>query len=73
MLGRRYVYSRKPNPVLVSGANPEWDLVERDLRQTYAATRDCNVELLFRDLYAIEGDRGRLARWVGLARSVFQA
>jgi hypothetical protein len=73
MLGRGYVYSRKPNPVFMTGANPEWDLVERDLRQTYAAARDCNVELLFRDLYAIEDDRARLARWVRLARSVFQA
>jgi hypothetical protein len=73
MLGRRYVYSRKPNPVFMTGTNPDWDLVERDLRETYTAARDCNVELLFRDLYAIEGDRARLARWVGLARSVFQA
>jgi hypothetical protein len=73
MLGRRYVYSRKPNPAFMSGASPDWALVERDLRQTYAAARDCNVELLFRDLYAIDGDRARLARWVSLARSVFQA
>jgi len=73
MLGQRYVYSRKPNPAFMSGASPEWDLVERDLRQTYTAARDCNVELLFRDLYAIEGDRARLARWVSLARSVMQA
>jgi len=73
MLGRGYVYSRKPNPVFMTGAYPEWDLVERDLRQTYAAARDCNVELLFRDLYAIDGDRARLARWVRLARSVMQA
>ena len=73
MLGQRYVYSRKPNPAFMSGASPDWDLVERDLRQTYAAARDCNVELLFRDLYDIDGDRVRLARWVDLARSVFQA
>jgi hypothetical protein len=29
------------------------------------------VELLFRDVYAVGGDRSRLARWVELARSVF--
>jgi hypothetical protein len=72
MLGRKYVYSRKPNPTFLTGTSPDWDLVERDLRETYTAARDCSVELLFRDLYAIEGDRARLARWVGLARSVFQ-
>jgi hypothetical protein len=73
MLGNRYVYSRKPNPVLMSGASPDWGQVEAELRRTRAATRDCNVELLFRDLYAITGDRARLARWVSLARSVFEA
>jgi hypothetical protein len=72
MLGRQYVYSRKPNPTFMTGTSPDWDLVERDLRDTYTAARDCSVELLFRDLYAIGGDRARLARWVGLARSVFQ-
>jgi hypothetical protein len=55
----------------MSGASPDWELVERDLRRTAAAAAGCNVELLFRDLYAIAGDRGRLGRWVSLARSVF--
>lgn len=73
MLGRRYVYSRKPNPAFMTGTSPDWDLVEQDLRKTYAAARDCNVELLFRDLYLIKGDRARLARWVRQARSIFQA
>jgi len=72
MLGDRYVYSRKPNAAFMSGPSADWDLAERDLRRTQAATKGCNVELLFRDLYAIHGDRARLARWVGLARSVFE-
>lgn len=73
MLGDRYVYSRKPNAAFMSGPSPEWDLVERDLRRTAAATTTAgsNVELLFRDLYDVAGDRARLARWVDLARSVF--
>jgi hypothetical protein len=71
MLGRQYVYSRKPNPAFMSGANPDWSLVEADMRKTYEATRDCNVELLFRDIYTIAGDRPRLARWVAMTRSIF--
>ena len=71
MLGRRYVYSRKPNPVPVSGSTLNWHQVEDDLRRTYAATRDCNVELLVRDVYTIDGDRPRIARWVKLAKSIF--
>jgi hypothetical protein len=71
MLGRRYVYSRKPNPAFMSGANLDWDLAEADLRRTYAAARDCNVELLFRDIYTVDRDLPRIARWVEMARSVF--
>jgi hypothetical protein len=73
MLGDRYVFSRKPDPVPISGPEPHWERVEADLQRTYDAARDCPVELLFRDVYDIGGDRSRLARWVALARSVFGA
>jgi hypothetical protein len=71
MLGRRYVYSRKPTPAYISGPNPDWGLVEQDMRKTYAAARDCCVELLFRDIYTIARDRPRLARWVAMTRKIF--
>jgi len=71
MLGPRYVYSRKPTPALVSGANPPWDLAKEDMRRTYAATRGCNVEILFRDLYSVGRERGRIAEWVRMTKSVF--
>jgi hypothetical protein len=73
MLEDRYVFSRKPDPVPISGPNPNWDRVEGDLQRTLEAARDCNVELLFRDVYDVGGDRSRLARWVELARSVFDS
>jgi len=72
LLGRDYVFSRKPDPVPISGPEPHWERAEADLRRTREAARDCNVELLFRDVYDIGGDRSRLARWVTLARSVFE-
>ena len=71
MLGSDYVFSRKPDPVPISGPNPNWDRVEADLRRTHDAAGDGNVELLFRDVYDIGGDRTRLARWVELTKSVF--
>jgi len=75
LLGDRYVFSRKPDPVPISGAEPHWERAEADLRRTYqAAKRDgCNVELLFRDVYDVGGDRSRLRTWVELARKVFEA
>jgi hypothetical protein len=71
MLGSKYVYSRKPTPAFLSGPNPQWESVESDMKKTQAATKNCNVELLFRDLYTIEGDRARLKKWVEMTRGIF--
>jgi hypothetical protein len=73
MLGKKYVYSRKPTPAYISGAYPDWDLVEKDVRDTLTAARDCNLEFCFRDIYTIDGDRPRLARWVQMTRALMNA
>ncbi len=73
IIGKRYVYSRKPTPAYISGAYPQWDLVEKDLRDTFAAARDCNLELCFRDIYTVNGDHSRLPRWVNMARAMMDA
>jgi hypothetical protein len=72
LLGKNYVYSRKPTPAHISGPNANWDLLQKDIRDTYATARDCNVEILFRDVYTIHGDRSRLRRWVDMTKSIFQ-
>jgi len=71
MLGKSYVYSRKPTPAYMSGAQPDWELMEEDMKKTYAATKDSNLEILVRDLYTIDGDRPRLRKWVDMTRSIF--
>lgn len=71
ILGDRYVYSRKPVPAYLSGPKPDWELVEKDMKDTYCAARDCNLEILFRDVYTINGDRSRLRKWVDMTRAVF--
>jgi hypothetical protein len=71
MLGNRYVYSRKPTPAFLSGANPQWDSAVDDMKKTRDATKNGNVELLMRDLYDIHGDRSRLRKWVEMTRSAF--
>jgi hypothetical protein len=71
MLGRRYVFSRKPTPALLSGSHALWDLARQDMEKTRDAAKGCNVEILFRDLYTVNHERGRIAEWVRMARSVF--
>jgi hypothetical protein len=72
MLGKNYVYSRKPVPAHISGPTPHWDLVEKDMKDTYAVAKDCNVEILYRDVYTTNGDRSRLRKWVDMTKSIFK-
>jgi hypothetical protein len=69
-LGRERIFSRKPKPWPLSGPNPDFEALRQDLDDTLAATRDtCGLEIIYRDVYQIEGDRPRLRKWVELVRS----
>ncbi|HOT50803.1 MAG TPA: hypothetical protein PLI07_07485 [Candidatus Hydrogenedentes bacterium] len=67
-LGRDYVFSRKPNPTLVSTPYFDEDLIREDLRLTVTTARDCNLEIIMKDVHTLCGDPTRLIRWVQLAR-----
>jgi hypothetical protein len=41
------------------------------MKKTYRATKNCCVEILFRDLYTVNHERSRLAEWVRMTKSVF--
>jgi hypothetical protein len=69
MLGQEVIFSRKPVPWFISGEAPDWQALAQDLDSTLAAARDCNLEIIFRDVYRIHGERSRLARWARLVRS----
>jgi hypothetical protein len=71
MLGKDYVYSRKPTPAYFSGPNPDWDLLKKDMRKTKEAAGGCNIEILFRDVYTIDHDWPRLRKWVEMTKAVF--
>ena len=70
MLGRKYVYSRKPTPAYISGAYPDWELLKKDVADTLRAAKDCSLEFCFRDIYTIDGDRSRLSKWVRMTRAM---
>lgn len=67
--GREVVFSRKPRPAPMSGPAPDWDALRDDIDATLAAARDCHLEIIFRDVYRIHGDRPRLRQWVELVRA----
>ena len=72
MLEDRYVYSRKPASLPISGPSADWDAAEDDLKKTKRSARPGHLEILYRDIYDINGDRARLAEWVKLARRILE-
>ena len=69
-LGRDYVFSRKPNPTLVSTREFSEEAIRADIRETLTAARGCAVELIMKDVHTLCGEPDRLARWVRIAREV---
>jgi len=68
--GRRYVYSRKPSPALISTERFDENAIREDLRKTLRIAAGCNVEFFMKDVHTLAGHPERLARWVELAREV---
>ncbi|MCP4450471.1 MAG: hypothetical protein GY809_03345, partial [Planctomycetes bacterium] len=62
---------RKPTPAHISGTHPNWALAKKDMSDTLHATGGKNLEILFRDLYDVNGDLSRLKQWVDMTKSVF--
>jgi len=68
--GARYVYSRKPNPTLVSTVRFDEEAIRADLRHTIAVTKahHCSTEIIMKDVHTLNGEHDRLTRWVQIAR-----
>lgn len=71
MIGQKYVYSRKPSPPPLSGPDVSWESALKDIQITKRSAKNAHLEFLFRDLYDINGDRGRLSKWVNLVKQEF--
>jgi len=69
-LGRNYVFSRKPNPTLISTRHFDEDAIREDLRQTLTIAKDCNLEIVMKDVHTLSGEPQRMARWVQITREV---
>ena len=67
-LGRDYVFSRKPNPTLISTGDFDEELIRRDLRETIEVTKGLNVEIVMKDVHILDGQPERLGRWSRIAR-----
>jgi len=69
-LGQGYVYCRKPMPTYISGRLPDWEGARDEIERTYKAAKDQPVEFIFRDVYDLDGDMSRIAKWVDMTKRV---
>jgi hypothetical protein len=67
-LGRQYVFSRKPNPTLISTPRFDEAAIRADLRQTLNLAANNRLEIIMKDVHTLNNEPGRLARWIQLAR-----
>ncbi|HUU11266.1 MAG TPA: hypothetical protein VM431_12125 [Phycisphaerae bacterium] len=68
--GTRIVYSRKPNPTLISTERFDEAAIRADLRRTLTVARGCRIELIMKDVHTLNNQPEHLPRWVQLAREV---
>ncbi len=67
-LGRNVVFSRKPNPTLISTGRFDEEAIRADIRQTLEAAGDCRLEIIMKDVHTLNNEPERLSRWVQLVR-----
>jgi hypothetical protein len=66
--GRDCVFSRKPNPSLISTSSFDEQAIRADLRGTLDAAGGCRLEIIMKDVHTLNNEPARAARWVELAR-----
>lgn len=68
VLKRNYVFSRKPNPTLISTGRYDEEMIRTDIRKTLCAAQGCRLELIMKDVHTLQNEPERLPRWVEIAR-----
>ncbi len=70
LLGNKYVFSRKPTPAYISSETPNWDLIEKEAKQTRDATKNGCVEIICRDVYSSKCTPKRAKEWVRIWKKI---
>lgn len=66
-LGDRYIYSWKPNPAIICGGAPDYDAVQRNIRETIRIADGCCLEIVMKDTHTFQGEPERISRWTEIA------
>ncbi len=72
LLGRNYVYYRKPNPAPVCVGFNESE-IKREFEETLACAGNLNTAMILKDTQTIENHPERFVRWVQMGRKILKA
>jgi hypothetical protein len=71
--GSRVIYSRKPSPNLIGVGAFHEDAYRQHMARTLTEARGCQLELIYRDIYTLVGDRARPGRAVKICRELIDS
>jgi len=67
LIQRDYVISLKPNPSYLAMDSFDPGIIERELRQKLENTKNCNVEVIIKDISTVKYQPQRLWQWIEVA------
>ena len=70
VVGRDYVVSLKPSPACFAYDTFDEEMVRKDIQQKLTWLKDCNVEIIIKDISTIRYDPTRLWRWMEMVHEM---
>lgn len=68
----KVIYSRKPSPNFLGLGSLDEDTFSAHIKKTLQAGRGCNMEIIFRDVYKLDGDKAKIGRAVNITRNLIE-
>lgn len=69
-VGRKYVVSLKPSPAVFAFDHFDEEAVRKDVQSKLNILKDCNVEIVIKDISTIKYDPQRLWKWVEIVSEI---
>lgn len=70
--GGNVIYSRKPSPNFLGLGSLDEDAFTAHIKKTLQAGHGCSMELIFRDVYKLDGDKAKIGRAVNITRNLIE-
>lgn len=70
--GSNVIYSRKPSPNFIGVGRLDDEAFSEHIAHTLSCARGCSAEIIFRDIYTLDGDTSKPGRAVAIVRKLIE-